>query len=247
VRALVTNDDGIDAPGLATLVQAASEHGLDVVVAAPVDESSGSSASLFFVGENGQMLLEQRRVAGFDAPAYAVGAQPAFIVFSAMQGAFGDPPDLVLSGVNHGPNLGHAVLHSGTVGAAVTAVNHGRRALAVSTERGTEAAFAASMPLVRRALDWLVEGSYHTVLNLNVPDPADGAAPELRQAELAPFGAVQATIDTGEGFAKVTVDPIEAEAEPGTDVALLAKGYATVTPLCPVQAAADVDLRDLVG
>src|SRR3989442_413374 len=127
MRALITNDDGVKSTGIRVLATVAVDAGLDVVVAAPGWDSSGASASLTAVEHGGRLKLQRRILDGLDGvTAFAVEAAPAFIVRAAMTGAFGDPPDIVLSGVNHGPNTGRAVLHSGTVGAALTASTFGR-------------------------------------------------------------------------------------------------------------------------
>jgi 5'-nucleotidase len=105
MRTLVTNDDGIDSRGFGVLARLAVEAGL-VVVAAPHTERSGASASLTAPAEDGRLAVAGRRWAELPG---------------------GSAPDVVLSGINHGANTGHAILHSGTVGAA-----HGALALAVS-------------------------------------------------------------------------------------------------------------------
>src|SRR5947209_10702198 len=116
--ALVTNDDGVDSPGIRALAAVAVRSGLDVVVAAPSWNSTGASASLTAVEKDGRFLVEDRTFDELpDLPVFAVEGAPAFIVRAAVRGAFGDPPDIVLSGINWGTNTGHAVLHSGTVGA----------------------------------------------------------------------------------------------------------------------------------
>jgi len=84
------------------------------------------------------------------------------------------------------------------------------------------------------------------VLNLNVP--AAGAVDGFRRADLAAFGAVQASVaGRDDEFVRMDVAPMAGDAEPGTDVALLAEGHATVTPLRPVSAAEDVDLDRLLA
>ena len=135
MKVLVTNDDGIDAPGLHALGQALVADGRDVVVVAPARDMSGSGAAI------GQVHLDQsidaRRVElpGLDGvPAYALDGAPGLCVLAARLGGFGDPPDVVMSGINPGCNTGRAVLHSGTVGAALTAANFGVRGLAVSID-----------------------------------------------------------------------------------------------------------------
>lgn len=129
MRILVTNDDGIDSQGLHVLARAVAKHG-EVVVAAPDREYSGAGAAL---GALHLMQPEIHRVtiAGIDE-AWAVNGPPALCVMFSRLGAFGAPFDLVVSGINPGANVGRAVYHSGTVGAALTARNGGVNAIAVS-------------------------------------------------------------------------------------------------------------------
>src|SRR6201990_2464889 len=133
MRALITNDDGIDSPGLRILAQVAVAAGLEVTVAAPDGERSGTSAMMSALEEGGRLLTEERKLDGLeDVPTLAVRATPAMIAFVAVHGGFGGRPDIVLAGINRGPNLGRAILHSGTVGAALTAASAGSRAHALS-------------------------------------------------------------------------------------------------------------------
>src|SRR5438105_13538273 len=126
MRALVTNDDGVDSPGIRALAGAAVEAGLDVVVAAPSWDSTGASASRTAVGTDGRLLLEPRHFKELpDIPVFSVEAAPAYIVRAGLRGAFGAVPDIVLSGINVGANTGGSVLHSGTVGAVLTAFTQG--------------------------------------------------------------------------------------------------------------------------
>jgi 5'-nucleotidase len=244
IRCLVTNDDGIDSEGLRTLALVAVEGGLEVVVAGPMRNCSGASSSITAVEADGCFVVERRPLAGLDAcDTYAVGGLPAFIALTGSRGAFGPPPDILLSGINHGPNTGHAILHSGTVGAALTASTHGLRAMAVSIGPGNPPHWETAADVARRVLPWLVEAPAGTVLNVNVPDVPLGEVRGLRQANLASFGAVQTNIvEKGEGYVQVSVSEIEAEHEPGTDAALLAAGYATVTALRSVCKADEVEV-----
>lgn len=252
-RILVTNDDGVHAPGIRALARAAYERGMDVVVAAPEAEASGMSAALSAVTEDGRLVFRETELDGLPGvPAYAVAASPAYIAILAGLGVFGPVPDLLLSGINRGANAGHAVLHSGTVGAALTAGNNGIRALAVSLDVLTPAQESAgsggaaiavldsvddesrhwstAAELAGTLLPWLADADPGTVLNLNVPDlPADQVA-GLRQATLAPFGQVQVSVaERGEGFVRTAVEENAVRAVPGTDIAWLADGYAAVT------------------
>jgi 5'-nucleotidase len=129
VRILVTNDDGIDSVGLHVLARAMVPHG-DVVIAAPDTEYSGASAAF---GALHQLRPEMHRahIEGIET-AWAISGPPALCVMFSRLGAFGDPFDLVVSGINPGANVGRAVYHSGTIGAAVTARNGGVTGVAVS-------------------------------------------------------------------------------------------------------------------
>jgi len=122
MRALITHDDGIDSTGLRMLAQVAVAAGLKVTVAAPDGERSGTSAAMSGLAAGGRLLVADRSLDGLeDVATVAVQASPAMIVFVGTRGAFGPPPDIVLAGINRGPNIGRAILHSGTVGAALTA------------------------------------------------------------------------------------------------------------------------------
>ncbi|WBB80543.1 5'/3'-nucleotidase SurE [Micromonospora sp. WMMD882] len=252
-RVLVTNDDGVHAPGIRWLARAAYDRGADVVVAAPREEASGMSAALSAVTDEGRVVFTGTELAGLPGvPAYGVAASPAYIAVLAGLGVFGPPPDLVLSGINRGANAGYAILHSGTVGAALTAGNNGARALAVSLDVLTPTAasagsggaaiavldqvddesrhWATAADLAGRLLPWLLDAAPGTVLNLNVPDLPAAEVAGLRQATLAPFGQVQMTVaETGEGYVRTSVEENGGRRLPGTDLALLADGYAAVT------------------
>jgi 5'-nucleotidase len=266
MRVLITNDDGIDAPGISWLAASAADAGLDVVVAAPLAEASGTSAAINAVEENGRIVVERRQLAGAEqVPAYAVAASPAFIVLLAMRGAFGDAPEVVLSGINRGANAGAAIVHSGTVGATLTASHAGLRAIAVSldvlsptaasTASGGSAIaeidtvddesrhWAGAAELAVRLLGALADTPPGTILNLNVPDVPIGEVKGLRRTGLARFGQVQMTVaEVGEDFLRTAVQASDEAFEPGTDLAVLADGYATVTPIRAPGEATDVAL-----
>ncbi|XVV09443.1 5'/3'-nucleotidase SurE [Actinoplanes sp. CA-131856] len=251
-RILVTNDDGVGAPGLRALALAARDAGFEVVVAAPREEASGMSAALTAVTSDGRIVVEHHDWDGIIA--YGVTASPAYIVVLAGLGVFGDPPDLVLSGPNRGANAGRAVLHSGTVGAALTAANDRVRAMAVSLDvlnpSDVDATASGGAVIVvpddaalhwdtaahmaADLLEWLAEAPPGTVLNLNVPDRPRSGVKGLREATLAPFGQAQmALAENGEGFVRTAVEKTGEPLIPGSDIALLSEGYATVTAIRP--------------
>jgi 5'-nucleotidase len=248
MRALITNDDGIDSVGVQRLARIAVDAGLDVTIAAPHQERSGSSAALSALQEGGRLLVERREIEQLPGvPALAVHATPALIVFSGARGAFGELPDVVLSGINHGPNTGQAILHSGTVGAALTALSHGLPALAVSLATTRPTHWETATHAAARALDWFLERADQAyVLNVNVPDvPADQLR-GLCRGGLASFGAVQANIgERGQGFVTMTYEVIDEEPAPDTDVALLRQGWASATVLQAPCESASMDLSTI--
>jgi len=249
--AVVTNDDGIDSPGLTALAGSAVAAGLGVVIAAPASESSGTSAGLTAAEDHRHITTERRTLPELpDVPAYAVAADPGLIAFTAAHGGYGLTPDVLLSGINRGANVGRAVLHSGTVGAALTAGINGIRAMAVSLDVGlltdVEYHWETAAEVARRALDLLVDLEPAAVLNLNVPNVPPDRLRSLRRATLATFGTVQSRVkrldDGGLEILSVNVDE---PPEPGTDAALLAAGHPTITPLRSVHEHADVELPGL--
>jgi 5'-nucleotidase len=250
MRVLVTNDDGVDAPGVVALARAARDAGYDVVVAAPAEQSSGASAAITADQRDGNTPVRRVELDGLDVPAFAVHAQPAHIVLAAVRGWLDPPPDLVLSGINHGANVGRVVLHSGTVGAALTAGVHGTRALAVSLDVALHPAgpdrhwdtAAALLPDVLAVLLDLPDGA---VLSLNVPDRPAADVGAVRSARLAPFGTVQTRVDTSDGD-HWHLQEIESDEplDPDTDAALLADGHPTLTALTPVREDPDVGLAE---
>jgi 5'-nucleotidase len=249
LRCLVTNDDGIDSEGLRILALVALEAGLEVVVAGPLQDVSGASASITAVEEGGRFVVERRTLPGLEAcEVFGVGGLPAFIALTGARGAYGPPPDILLSGINNGPNTGHAVLHSGTVGAALTGSTHGCRAMAVSIAPGPGPHWETAAEAARRMLPWLIDAPAGTVLNVNAPNIPLSELRGFRRAGLANFGAVQTNVsETGEGYVKICLSDIEADYEPGTDAALLVDGYATVTPLRAVCEAAEVELPEFAA
>lgn len=233
MRVLVTNDDGIESPGLHVLAAVAADAGHEVVVAAPSWDSSGASASLTAVEQDGRLCIEETKLDAVpSAQAFAVEAAPAFIVRAATTGAFGPAPDLVLSGINAGPNTGHAILHSGTVGAAFTAATFCIPAMAVSLVVDSTPRWESAGAVAAKALKMLERIEPPTVLNVNVPDVDVAELPALHRGVLAPFGAVQTTVtERGAGYVKLGYSEIAADPDDDSDAGLLARGYPCFTEI----------------
>lgn len=135
MKVLVTNDDGVASPGLHELAAALVAAGHDVIVVAPDRDMSGSAAAIGQIHVDEHIEAERVELEGLEGvPAYAVDGPPGLCVLAARLGGFGEPPELVVSGINPGCNAGRAILHSGTVGAALTAANFGCRGVAVSLD-----------------------------------------------------------------------------------------------------------------
>lgn len=234
MRVLVTNDDGIDSPGLYALARAASSLGWEVLVAAPSAEASGTGTSFATTGGSARIRLERRVSEGFEA--IAVPAHPALITFLGCHGAFGAKPDLVLSGVNLGANTSTGILHSGTVGAALTAGVRGVSALAVSLDvrsNGPEPLWHKATEVATLVLPTLAGMPAGSMLNLNVPN---GTPKGLEWADIAPAGLIDVRVETIDDEVLMSITRSGAESPAGTEVALLAAGYATLTPLRSVSA-----------
>ncbi len=239
MRVVITNDDGVESAGIHVLAATFLAAGHDVVVVAPSRDFSGAGASL-----GGITLAEDIGAGRVDLPGYpeleawGVAGPPGLCVLAARMGAFGPVPDLVVSGINAGLNTGRAVLHSGTVGAALTAQNFGLSGLAVSTAVSDPWQWDAAAAYALEALAILVQAPDRSVLNLNVPALPHAEIKGLRWARLAPFGEVQTAAaevtDNRLQFsfrATDTSEAVDAGADLGTDQGLVAAGYATLTAL----------------
>jgi 5'-nucleotidase len=193
LRILITNDDGIEAPALPVLAGALAQAGHDVRVAAPMVGHSGCGASIGSVAEGHRIRVERMNLVGAEGlPAYAVDSPPAFIVLAALQGRFGPRPDVVVTGPNSGLNQGPLVLHSGTLGAAVTAASQGVPAIALSTEKRARFGYDTASEFCQCHLTRLVGAmGAGAAVNINVPDLPMQQIKGIRQTRLAPRSLVE--------------------------------------------------------
>lgn len=234
LRILLTNDDGIHAPGLAVLERIAKELSDDIWIVAPEHEQSGASHSLSLANPLRLRKLDERR--------FAVLGTPTDSVLMAVRQVMPEPPDLVLSGVNRGQNLADDITYSGTIAAAMEGCALGFKSVALSQTYGV---------LGGRELRWqvgethgpeLVRALYKldlgpgVLVNVNFPDcaPEDVAGIEIvRQGKRDQnLLRIEERIDTRQrpyywlGFLRERSDPAE-----GTDLRAVYEGRISVTPL----------------
>jgi len=182
MRILVTNDDGIDSLGLHELARSLTGLG-DVTVVAPDREYSGAGAALGSV----HLIRPEVHDAHIDGieTSWSVSGPPGLCIIYARLGLFGEPFDLVVSGINPGINVGRSVYHSGTIGAALTARNGGITGIAISqavTDWGVEGQAASEVldkqiwssaaEIARIVTSAVIENPPQeaSVLNVNVPN-----------------------------------------------------------------------------
>jgi 5'-nucleotidase len=233
VRIVVTNDDGIGSPGIWALARALDERGHDVCVVAPREDMSGVGAAIGRIRADQRIDTSPAMIPGAELiRALSIAGPPGLAVMAACLGAFGARPELVVSGINAGSNTGHACLHSGTVGAALTAASFGVSALATSAAIGDPMQWQTACSLLDEPLQLLAGQASPTVLNLNVPALPPDRVPGLRWATLDRFGRVRVALGaTSESWLQMEYQATDTALDPGCDTALLEQGYATITAI----------------
>ncbi len=231
-RVLVTNDDGIDHPGLHALAIQIEQSGRDVTVVAPDFNASGLGAALGSITAGLPIALKRYKIEGFKGTAYGLNAPPATCVLIAQLGAFGSAFNVVVSGINDGFNTGRSILHSGTVGAAVAAQNFGLRGLAVSTSPKTPIHWQTAAHFAVVVLTPLERASPRCAVNLNVPNLPIDEIKGVRWGGLAPFNNIRSSIgeQTDEHVILKMVPPPDPPAA-DTDLGLALEGYAAITSI----------------
>ncbi|MGB1557258.1 MAG: 5'/3'-nucleotidase SurE [Oceanococcaceae bacterium] len=226
---LLANDDGIHAAGIRTLAQALRQVA-DVTVVAPDRNRSGASHSL--------TLGRPLRLTEVGPGEYTVDGTPTDCVHLGLTALLADnPPDIVVSGINHGANMGDDVLYSGTVAAAMEGRFLGLPAIAVSCAHHSPAHFSTAAAMTLRLLEQLHQHPLppQTILNLNVGDvPLERirgfAVTRLGHRHVAE-GVIQATDPRGRPIYWIGPAGPEQDAGEGTDFHAVANDYASVTPL----------------
>ncbi len=251
MRVLVTNDDGLHAPGLVHLARAAESAGHDVLAVAPEGNRSGSGAAIGDLGMEASIRCREMPLEGLTAVhSIELDAPPALCVIASFLGAFGAPPDLVLSGINPGLNTGRSTMHSGTVGAAVTAANFGCSAVAVSIA-GHEADvrnWSVAADLALSTAHWIAARPETITINLSVPDRPEADLLGARHGALAPFGAIRTEVLGRDAeWLRLGFRPTEVELPEHSDSRLTLEGHVVVTPITPIRATPLAGLEDLLG
>jgi len=235
-KVLVTNDDGIESAGLHALAIALAED-YEIVVAAPDRQMSGSGTAIGRFESDLSVSMRRARLDGLLA--YVVAGPPGLAVTAAVLGAFGRPPDLVVSGINQGINTGHSVIHSGTVGGALTARTFKCHGLAVSLAESDPWEWATAVAVARSAAAWILSRtSGPMVLNINVPALPLATVRGIHWADLDDFGHFSvATADEQGERLQFKLHGSTAGLDPASDTALCAQGFVTATPLRTVEPA----------
>lgn len=228
MRILLSNDDGVYAPGLAMLAKSLSEVA-EIVVVAPDRNRSGASNSL--------TLDNPLRVKRLENGYYSVEGTPTDCVHLAITGLLDELPDMIVSGINAGANLGDDVLYSGTVAAASEGRFLGFPAVAVSLVQGGGNHFETAGRFIQNFVTRLRNQpiASDTILNVNVPDvPFD----QLRGVDVTRFGTrhcAEPTIKQVDprGHTIYWVGPPGAEQDsgPGTDFYAVAEGKVSISPM----------------
>ena len=253
MRILITNDDGVSAPGIAVLARCVADwiekcpndDIREAIVVAPQTNYSGMSAAVGDVFDHPSVKYRRHTISGAEAiPTYALEAPPALCALLGALGSFNFQPDVILSGINAGANVGRSILHSGTVGAILTGAQVGLSGLAVSVQWGDEVHYDTAGAVAIEVLQQLLHAPSRTLLNLNVPNLTSAELKGIRRGRVSTAGVVKSAgplaggeplADEGElplrlGAATPELGDVSDEAA-DDDGALLAAGYASLTPL----------------
>jgi 5'-nucleotidase len=235
MRILLTNDDGINAPGLYVLEKIAAQLSDDIWICAPSEEQSGAGHSL--------TLNRPVRLREHAPKRFSVTGTPTDAVTMGLKKVLPGPPDLILSGVNRGANLGDDVTYSGTVSAALEGALAGIRSIALSQvytreDAGANVSFSAAEAWGAKVIAPLLKAPFanRTLVNVNFPAVAAGDVRGIRVVR-------QGFHDYARGSLVESVDPrgfpyfwfglhgIEHTAGEDTDLEAISDGFISVTPL----------------
>jgi 5'-nucleotidase len=223
MRFLIANDDGIYSPGLHTLAEVARDFAEVRLYAPDVEQSSMGHA----ITHSRPLTIRRTPIADFEA--FRVNGTPADCVALGVYGW--ERVDLVLSGINLGPNLGNAMWHSGTLAAAKQAALLGLRGIAFSTPTlRSEPDFTRLRPWVKRVLELLIPERGLALVNVNFPPDPKGICWTRQSVRHYDGQVVPGRDPMGRDHFWLTVVPLE-EVEEGTDRWAMNRGLVSITPL----------------
>ncbi len=235
MRILLTNDDGIHAPGLDVLEALARQFSDDIWIVAPAEEQSGAGHSL--------TLSRPVRLRKHDARRFSVSGTPTDAVMMALRKVMPSPPDVILSGVNRGANLGDDVTYSGTVSAAIEGTLAGIRSIALSQVyakegMGDTVPFAAAEQWGVKVIAPLLDAPFEprTLVNVNFPALPPGEVQGIRVVrqgfhDYARGSVVEGVDPRGYPYFWFGLHGIEHTPGHATDLEAIADGFIAVTPL----------------
>jgi 5'-nucleotidase len=223
---LLTNDDGYQAEGLRALA-AALEGFATVSIVAPSREQSGAAQSLTLRQPIVCHAISERE--------WAVDGTPADCVIVAVHKLLGEKPDMVISGINHGANLGENVYYSGTVGAAREGALHHIPSVAMSLcSKHAKVDFASAARVARSTAELILKEGLpdQVLLNVNVPEPWKGGVKFTRQSKKITRNQLSEGKDPrGRSYFWLFEQKIDRDVEPDTDYAAIFSGAVSITPL----------------
>jgi 5'-nucleotidase len=236
MKILLTNDDGVNAPGLKVLEAIARQFSDDIWIVAPADENSGAGHSL--------TLTRPVRIRQHADKHYSVSGTPTDSVMMALGVILKDsPPDLILSGVNRGANLGDDITYSGTVSAAMEGALAGVRSIALSQVYGREGMgdtvpFSAAEVWGPKVLAPLLMQDFapRTLVNINFPALAPDAVKGIKVCrqgfhDYSRGSIVKGTDPRGYDYYWFGLHGVEHSSGHDTDLEVVEDGYVSVTPL----------------
>ncbi len=243
MRILLTNDDGVGAPGIAALAEALSAAH-EVFVAAPAEEQSGMAHALTVHRD-----IEVRPYDGFGekaVEAWSIDGTPTDCVkiYLEVMAKREEWPELIISGVNKGANLGTDVLYSGTVGGAMEGYMHGVPAIALSLDAHSSLSFDETAAMFAEKLSWLCEeGGDDFFLNVNFPKRLRNGKAEFVWASLGHrdyINAFDRIEREGRLYYHIGGDIYDWDNDGDTDIRRTEAGFVSVTPLT-------VDMTDVAA
>jgi len=226
---LVTNDDGVEAEGLRVLAEALSALG-DITVVAPAEEKSAVSHAL--------TVRRPLQLVKLGARWYSVDGTPTDCINVALSEVMGQRPDLVVSGINNGLNVGDDITYSGTVAGALEGVLLGAPALAVSLQRSSgRMDYGPAAAVARRLADAVLRQGLprRTLLNVNVPRGAyHGIRVSVQAKRTQAVGTYRPSGEVGQSSSVwIRSAELDWEADARSDYDTVQGGWVSVTPLHP--------------